>query len=478
MRKHVHGLLAAAVPLIFLTACGGGSPSSPVVPSQADQSAVGGSPTEVQPQDLGPQSLHAAGATFPAIAYNLAVQPTGSATGTQPLPGTGSLFAKYGGTGAVYYCLTGSGFGKKLFIGDNVPGETAPCQPLGATPSGAGGRVDPLDFAGSDQALKSTEYTDYKTHRVATLAQPFEFPSVGGPIIFGYKSTDLTGLGAARLKLSRWTYCAIANGTVTNWNDAAITKDNGKSVTGGASLPIFFFYRSDSSGTSFLFQNHLNTVCGSSWPAPYNAAPYQSAGRSAAWGRGTNTTWVGPTTGNFKGASGNPGVLSSIQITKGATGYVEGAYAARSGRPTVSQALLLNNAKNFSDPTVAANVTTSLSGVTSSAITFGGATDGINLGTVGDTRTDCILYVDPSHFANPTESTAYPIVGISYLMFYGKNNGVHVPDKKKLIDFVASSAGNTITSSFEYAPISASIQSVIQAATNGTGSYAGKPCIQ
>ncbi len=476
MRKHVHGLIAAAVPLIFLTACGGGNSSAPVLPTQqatqSDQSPL------ITPQDLGPSSLHGAGATFPAVAYNLAVQPTGSASGAQPLPGAGSLFAKYGGTGTIFYCLTGSGFGKKLFIGDNVPGETAPCAPLGATPTGAGGRQDPLDFAGSDQALKSTEYADYKTHRVATNAQPFEFPSVGGPIVFGYKSTDLTGLAGARLKLSRWTYCAIANGTITNWNDAAITKDNGKSVTGGASLAITFFYRSDSSGTSFLFQNHLNTVCGAAWPAPYNAAPYQSAGRNAAWGHGTNTTWVGPTTANFKGASGNPGVLNGIQLTKGATGYVEGAYAARSSRPVVSQALLLNASSKFVDPTVAANVAAALGNVSNASITFGGATDGINLGTVGDTRTDCIIYVDPSHFANPSTGNAYPIVGISYLLFYGKNNNVHIADKKKLINFVASPAGNAITASFEYAPISTSIQNVINAAANGTGSYTHKACIQ
>ncbi len=36
------------------------------------------------------------------------------------------------------------------------------CAPLGATPTGFGGRQDPLDFVGSDVALKSTEYATYK----------------------------------------------------------------------------------------------------------------------------------------------------------------------------------------------------------------------------------------------------------------------------------------------------------------------------
>ncbi|MBV8638621.1 MAG: substrate-binding domain-containing protein [Candidatus Eremiobacteraeota bacterium] len=478
MRKHVQGLIAAAVPLIFLTACGGGNTPSPLVPSQtaANQASDNGG-TVLQPQDLGPASLHAAGATFPAEVYNLASQPAGVATGAQALPGAGSLFASYGGTGHIYYCLTGSGFGKKMFIGDNIPGVTAPCAALGATPTGAGGRTDPLDFVGSDQALKSTEYADFKTNRLAAHGQPFEFPSVGGPIVFGYKQTDLPGLGAARLRLSRWTYCAIANGTVRNWDDAAITKDNGVSVTGGKSLAITFFYRSDSSGTSFLFQNHLNSVCGSAWPAPYNAAPYQSAGRNAQWGRGTNTTWLGPTTTGFQGASGNPGVLNGIQKTLGATGYVEGAYAARSARPVVSQAVLRNNAGDFIDPTVPADVAAALANVTSLNITFGGASDGINLGTVGDTRTDCILYVDPSHFSNPSAATAYPIVGISYLMFNGAHN-THLADVKRLVNFIVSPTGNSITSKFEYSPLSSSIQSVTRAAVNGTGSYSFKPCVQ
>ena len=64
--------------------------------------------------------------------------------------------------------------------------------------------------------------------------------------------------------------------------------------------------------------------------APYNAPPYGSPSRSAAWTYGVNSDWPGPGSTNFPnpnfiGESGNPGVLAAIQSTPYGTGYVEGA---------------------------------------------------------------------------------------------------------------------------------------------------------
>lgn len=471
MRKLITSLAFTALPLAFVTACSGNSNSLP--PSSGEltpQSVIREAPGGLAGLAT---DLHSAGATFPGIAYNGASQPVGT-PGSQPGPAAGSLFASYGGTGKIYYCLTGSGFGKKIYDGANTAGSTAPCAPLGQSPTGAGGAVDPLDFAGSDAALKSTEYQQYATSRKPTNGEPFEIPSIGGPIVYGYNKSDFPALGTNVMRLSRWTYCAIANGTITDWNDAAITKDNALSVTGGASKPITFYFRSDGSGTSYIFQNHLNTVCGSTWTAPYNAAPYQSAGRSAYWGRGTNTTWVGPTTANFVGASGNPGVIAGVQATHGGVGYAEGAYARNA---SLGQALLQNQATHFTDPSNAATLSAALATVTSSSITFGGGSDGINLGTVGDTRTDCTMYIDPSKFANPANSSAYPIVGVSYLLFYGHNNNVHTADKKRLINYINSTTGGTLMKHNEYAPLSSTIRSLVTSATNGTNSYSGKACL-
>ena len=63
-------------------------------------------------------------------------------------------------------------------------------------------------------------------------------------------------------------------------------------------------------------------------------------------------------------------------------------------------------------------------------ITYGGGSDGNPL---GGNRKYCQLYIDPSNWNFPRQQAgSYPIVGVSYLLFYGNNNGVHVADKTTL----------------------------------------------
>jgi ABC-type phosphate transport system substrate-binding protein len=493
MRNTLATLALAAVPALLLSACNGtaGGASSGVAPGIPSAPAVTTHGHHVHHLDNGPQDLHAGGATFPAYAYNLGNQPVGEYNQPQTPPGQGSLFYSYGGTGTIYYCLTGSGFGRKEFEANNGTA-TAACQPLGATASGFGGRQDPLDFVGSDVAMASTECcaygTTYYSGRLTgstTWGQPFEFPTIGGPIVFGFRPQDFSA-HTKTIKLSTWTYCAIANGTVSDWNDAAISADNGgKSVTGGTSETITFFFRSDSSGTSYLFTNHLNssgsTGCNQTFKAPYNSAPYGSASRSAAWGYGVNMVWPGPGSSgnpnpNFVGENGNPGVLAAIQSTPFATGYLEGAWA-ESANPKVGQADLQNGYSKkkgaiFVSPTSKKAVKNALAKVTAANITYGGGSDGNPLGS---TTPWCQLYVNPSNFANPPAKT-YPIVGFSYFLFYGNNNGIHVSDKKTLINFIASNTANTIVQKLEYAPLSNSIHTAITNALKGTTSQSA--CLQ
>jgi ABC-type phosphate transport system substrate-binding protein len=480
MNKTLATVALAAIPALLLSACNGnsasGTPGVAALPNApASQAQTAGQ--RVHRNDTGPQDLHAGGATFPAYAYNLASQPVGNYSDPQPGPGAGSLFNKAPTTGTVYYCLTGSGDGRKAFEGSGDSGfpPTGPCAPLGAAPTGFGGRQDPLDFAGSDVAMSSADYNLYKPVREpasgTNWGEPFEFPTIGGPIIYGFRTGDFSG----SVKLSAWSYCAIANGTISDWNDPALTADNGSSLTGGVSQPITFYFRADSSGTSFLYTNHLNTACNVTWTKPYNKAPYQSAGHSAAWTFGVNSTWPGPGSSahpnpNFIGEQGNPGVLASIQTTAFSTGYVEGAYAKSVG---LGQAHLQNGFANgapiFVDPQNRTAVVNALKKVTSANITYGEGSDEVPLGT---SRPDCILYVDPSHFVTPPVKT-YPIVGFSYWLFYGNNNGVHVSDKKKLINFLVSAKASTITNKLEYASLSSSIHTAITNALGGSS-----PCLK
>lgn len=486
MRNILATLALAAVPALLISACSGNASGTGV--STVPNVPLSGANHRIRPNDT-PADLEAGGATFPAYGYNLGSQPVGSGlSGSRPGPGAGSLFASYGGTGTIYYCLTGSGFGRSEFETNNGTATKA-CAALGASPNGFGARQDPLDFAASDVAMASTECcatgTTYNTGRIAvtpSYGQPFEFPAIGGPITYGYVASNFT---RKTIKLSQWTYCAITNGTIGNWNDAAISKDNGGSVTGGKSEPITFFYRSDKSGTSYLFTNHLAGACNVTFPAPYNAAPYASASRSAAWGFGVNQQWPGPngpqaSGSTFTGESGNPGVLAAIQATAFGTGYVEGAWAKSAQSPPVAQAYLqdTNFDATFISPTNKSAVSQALRKVTQGNITYGGGSDGSSLQS---TAPWCQLYLDPNLWALPG-AKAYPIVGVSYLLFYGKNQGVHLPDKKTLIKFMVSSAATSIIQGLEYAPTSSGIHKAVLAALNGSAGGGpggqGHPCLK
>ncbi len=480
MNKTLATMASAVVCAVSLSACNGGNangtPGIGALPNAATSASR--QPGRMNPNDNGPNALHAGGATFPGEAYNAQSQPTGTYMDNQPPSGAGSLFASYGGNGTIYYCLTGSGGGRKQFDGDPTRlGATAACAALGASPTGFGGRQDPLDFLASDVMISSTEYATYAANRKSTQGEPFMFPTLGGPIVYGYRPQDFHK-HVSHIKLSTWTYCAIANGTVGNWNDPAITADNGTSVTGGKSEPLTFYYRSDGSGTTQIYVNKIFTTCGSSWPAPYNAPPYQSSGHSAAWtfpnstGSWTGPNGVQPSGSDFIGESGNPGVLAAIQATAYGTGYVEGAYA-KVAVPAVGQALLQNGTSGgnavFVDPNVKANVIHALSGVTSTSIHYGECDD---LNPCGSSAPQCILYVPPNNFVSPP-SGDYPIVGVSYIMFYGQNN-LHYGDDKTLIQFLASTNASKIINKEEYVALGSSIHKAVLKALNGGGKK--KPC--
>ncbi len=290
MNKTLATLAPAAVAALMLSACngntaGGGTGVAPSVPATGTASRHHG---RFGPNDNGPQDLHAGGATFPGYAYNLGNQPVGSYNQAQAPPGQGSLFYAAPTKGTIYYCLTGSGAGRKAFEGgsqDSGAPPTGPCAPLGATPTGFGSRTDPMDFAASDQAMTSSEYqTWYIPNRKQSSpgwGEPFEFPVIAGPIVYGYRPQDYV---VKKIHLSTWTYCAMTNATISDWNDAAITADNGgESVTGGVSQPITFFFRSDGSGTTYNFTVDLNAQCNVTFRAPYNTYPYGGPSRSAAW---------------------------------------------------------------------------------------------------------------------------------------------------------------------------------------------------
>jgi len=508
MRKTLITLALAALPALVFSACngsaGGGSGINPSGATVAPQSGV-------HRADNGPQDLHSGGATFPAYAYNLGNQPVGTWNESQAKPPPGSLFYSYGGTGTIYYCLTGSGTGRKEFTGHVHVGIDG-CNPYGPgqTVNGFGARGDPLDFVGSDVPLFSSGYTSepdcctsgtYYLENENSCAEtpkppsctdqgwPFEVPTIGGPIVYAYQTADDLLPASAPIQLSTWSYCAIANGTISSWNDPAIVADNGGNSptgSGGVSSPaetITFVFREDGSGTSYWYQNHLSLACNpSSWPAPYNAPPYQSSSRSAAWPYGTSLNWQGPggnsgcnpgncpANSNFIGVSLNPGVIAQIQSTAWSTGYVEGAWAATATGTPIGQAVLENSSGNFESPTSSAAIAAGLAGVTAAHIQYGEGADGNPLGS---STPWCQLVINPADFQDPTESGAYPIVAISYFLFYGLNPnsdtvGGHYADKVTLLKYLASTKSNKVVDALpEYYALPTGIHKAILDALKG-----------
>ncbi len=102
-----------------------------------------------------------------------------------------------------------------------------------------------IDFAMTDDPLTPAE-------RTALPAQPLTLPFVGGAITIIYNVPGLTG----HLNLTGTVLAGIYNGTITKWNNAAITAINpGVSLPSSTIVPVV---RSDSAGTTYVLTDFLS----------------------------------------------------------------------------------------------------------------------------------------------------------------------------------------------------------------------------
>jgi phosphate transport system substrate-binding protein len=163
---------------------------------------------------------------------------------------------------------------------------------------GSGGGIKQIKqgtvtFGATDKPLEATEL------RNAGLAQ---FPMIIGGVV---PVINIAGVAPGALTLDGPTLAAIYLGEIKNWNDPKIKQLNPKLTL--PKLAIAPVYRSDGSGTNFLFTNYLSKV---------------SATFASKIGANTSVDWpVGI------GAKGNEGVANMTTQTGGAIGYVEYAYA-------------------------------------------------------------------------------------------------------------------------------------------------------
>jgi len=183
---------------------------------------------------------------------------------------------------------------------------------------GSGGGIKQIKaktvtFGASDMPLKPD---DLKSSGL------IQFPMIIGGVV---PVVNIKGVLPGQLHLDGSTVASIYLGDITQWNDPKIVKLNPKlALPNTAIAPV---YRSDGSGTNFLFTDYLSKA----------SAKFQSsigANASVQWPIGI-------------GAKGNEGVANMTTQTDGAIGYVEYAYAKQN---KMSFALLSNKAGNTVAP--------------------------------------------------------------------------------------------------------------------------------
>lgn len=175
---------------------------------------------------------------------------------------------------------------------------------------GSGGGIKQIKaktvtFGASDMPLKPEEVAE------AGLVQ---FPMIIGGVV---PVVNVPDVAAGAITLDGATIASMYMGEITMWNDARIKKLNpGLELPALAIAPV---YRSDGSGTNFLFSDFLSK---------------SSAKFLGEIGAASAVQWpVGI------GAKGNEGVANMTAQTRGAIGYVEYAYAKQN---KMTHALLIN----------------------------------------------------------------------------------------------------------------------------------------
>jgi phosphate transport system substrate-binding protein len=364
----VRAAVMLAVGSLFLAACGSGSTGATSAPSAT--------PTQV-----------CTGTTAPPGYTNALAAVPGQAT---TLSGAGSTFV------APMMSVWASAYATQ----DSVK---VAYQSIGSGAGIAQLQAATVDFGDSDAYMKDSDIAKAKGPVV-------QIPLVQAPVVVAY---NIPGV-ASGLKFDGNTVGKIFAGTITNWNDPAIT-----ALNPGVTLPnlaIAVAHRSDASGTTSIFTDYL-TKESPSWVTALGGAT-TSVGKTVAWPTGI-------------GGKGNEGMSALIGQTSGAIGYIELDYA-------ISQHLTYGDVKNkagtFVEPCeqTAANA------------------------TVGITTYPSDLRVDIVDASTNTE--AYPITGLTWALVY--QNQTNAATAAALVNFFSwvLTKGQDMTSQVNYTPLGPTLQ--------------------
>ncbi len=298
------------------------------------------------------QQLSGAGATFPLPFYNVVFEQFAEAKGD-----------------AVAYGGIGSGGGVRN-LRDKI-----------------------VDFAGSDAFLTEKE--------MAEMDDVIHIPTCMGAVVLAYNLE-----GVEELRLTGEIIADIFAGNIKMWNDERIKSLNPQALLPNeAIIPVF---RSDGSGTTFVFTDYLTKVS-EMWASKFGA------GKSVNFPVG-------------QAAKGNPGVAGVIKQTRNSIGYVGSEYAFAQ---KIAYAKIQNQDGEFVAPSSA-----SISAAASGNIP-------------ADTRTS---------ITNSAAKGAYPISTFTWMIIYKEQ---HYSDRSKeqaeatldLIQYILSDEAQKITAYVHYAPL-------------------------
>jgi len=251
-----------------------------------------------------------------------------------------------------------------------------------------------VDFAASDAAMSDEEIEKVKQGVVM-------IPATAGSIVVAYNLPEVKDL-----KLSRDAYAGIFLGKITKWNDPAIAKDNPDVKL--PDLPINVAFRSDGSGTTFVFTKHLSAI------SP-DFADEVGTDKSVTWPAGA-------------GGKGNEGVTALVKQTPGTIGYVEYGYAVNNG---LSMASLQNKAGKFVKPTAESGAA-----------------------TLGHVEFPENLRIWPE---DPAGDDDYPIATFTWLLLYKKySDAAKLKALKEFITYGLTD-GQKFSSELGYIPVPAAV---------------------
>jgi phosphate transport system substrate-binding protein len=250
-----------------------------------------------------------------------------------------------------------------------------------------------------------------------------QFPTVMGGVV---PAVNIAGVEPGKLKLSGEIIAQIYMGDIKKWNDPKIV-----ALNAGVTLPdanINPVYRSDGSGTTFVFTDYLSKV-------------------SVDWKSklGTNTAVQWPV---GIGGKGNEGVSASVKQVANSIGYVEYAYAKQN---KLSHALVKNADGNFPAPEEKAFQAAAANANWSEQPGFG-----ISLN-------------------NQKGAEAWPITSATFILVHAKpEKPEEVQAALKFFEW-AYKSGDKLASDLDYVALPANVKDQVRNAWKGVTDNSGKP---